>query len=233
MTFHGLVKVPVPTTGPRQAPAIGQRLTREGKVEEAAAVDGVRRATFVASDESVDRYGDIIRASGWDLSHYKNNPVLLFGHDSSAVPIGRVPEIAVDGSRLIATAEFRPEGDSEAADDVYSALRGGFLNAVSVGFLPTKAPNYIWAEDDPKHEGWPTGYEFVGQELLELSVVPVPANPQALALARSLALSEAAQRRLLIFDERAVARAAAQLRRNTLTLARLKPGFFNGGKNVS
>jgi HK97 family phage prohead protease len=217
----------------RPAPAIGQRVNRDGKFEKAVEGDGARRATFVASDESVDRYGDIIRASGWDLSNYKNNPVLLFGHDSSAVPIGKVTDIGVEGSRLVATAQFRPEGDSEAADDVYSALKGGFLNAVSVGFLPTKAPNYIWSPDDPKHENWPTGFEVVGQELLELSVVPVPANAQALALARSLALSEATQRRLLVFDERACARVAAQQRRNQLTLARLKGGLFSGGNNVA
>jgi HK97 family phage prohead protease len=215
----------------RKAPSVGDRLTRDVTIEKSA--DSSRTVTFVASDESVDRYGDIIRASGWDLANFKFNPVLLFGHDSSKVPIGRVPEISVQGSRLIATAQFREEGKSEDADDVYSAIQEGLLNAVSVGFLPTKAPNYIWADDDPKHERWPTGYEFVAQELLELSVVPVPANAQALALARSLALSEATQRRLLVFDERASARVAAQQRRNTLTLARLKPGFFNGGKNVA
>jgi HK97 family phage prohead protease len=220
-------------TSQRPMPKVGERLSRDGTVEKATSSDGKRTATFVASDESVDRYGDIIRASGWDLSNYKNNPVLLFGHDASAVPIGKVPEISVQGSRLIATAQFRPEGDSEDADDVYNALQGGFLNAVSVGFLPTAKPNMIWAADDPNHEKWPTGYEFVGQELLELSVVPVPANAAALALARSLRLSEATQRRLLVFDERAVARVAAQQRRNQLTLARLTPGFFNGGKDVA
>ena len=36
---------------------------------------------FVASDESVDRYGDIIRASGWQLDNFRKNPVLLFAHD--------------------------------------------------------------------------------------------------------------------------------------------------------
>ena len=215
----------------RQAPVVGQRLTRDATIDKPTGSS--RTVTFVASDESVDRYGDIIRASGWDLSHFKNNPVLLFGHDSTVVPIGKVSEIAVEGSRLIATAQFREEGKSEYADDVYNAIQEGMLNAVSVGFLPTKAPNYIWAADDPKHENWPTGYEFVGQELLELSVVPVPANAQALALARSLALSEATQRRLLVFDERASARVAAQQRRNTLTLARRTPGFFNGGRNVA
>lgn len=218
----------------REAPKVGERRTRDGSLVAATIGDNSERSmTFVASDESVDRYGDIIRASGWDLSNFKNNPVLLFGHDSHAVPIGKVPDIRVEGSRLIAGVKFRPEGDNADADDVYSALKGGFLSAVSVGFLPTVKPNYIWAPDDPDHEKWPTGYEFVGQELLELSVVPVPANPQALALARSLHLSEATQRRLLIFDEREVSRVAAQQRRNTLTLARLKPGFFNGGKNVA
>jgi HK97 family phage prohead protease len=217
----------------RRAPEVGQRLNRDGKIEKATGDAASRTVTFIASDESVDRYGDIIRASGWDLSNYMNNPVLLFGHDSSVVPIGKVPEIGIEGSRLVATAQFRPEGESEYADDVYTAVKGGFLNAVSVGFLPTKKPNYIWADDDPNHEKWPTGYEFVGQELLELSVVPVPANAQALALARSLALSEATQRRLLVFDERASARVAHQHRRNFLTIARLKPGFFNGGKHVS
>jgi HK97 family phage prohead protease len=218
----------------RPAPKVGARLLRTGKIERAASgEESTRRVTFVASDESVDRYGDIIRASGWDLSHFKNNPVLLFGHDSRSVPVGKVPEIGVEGSRLIATVQFRPEGESADADDVYTAVKGGFLNAVSVGFLPTATPKPIWAADDPDHEMWPTGYEFVGQELLELSVVPVPANPQALALARSLALSEATQRRLLIFDERDVARVAAQQRRNQLTIARLRPRSPMGEKNVA
>jgi phage head maturation protease len=164
----------------RKAPVVGQRLTRDATIDKPTGSS--RTVTFVASDESVDRYGDIIRASGWDLSNYKNNPVLLFGHDSHSVPIGKVSEIGVEGSRLIATAQFREEGKSEYADDVYNAIQEGMLNAVSVGFLPTTAPNYIWAADDPKHEKWPTGYEFVGQELLELSVVP--ARPRALARAQ-------------------------------------------------
>ncbi len=217
----------------RPLPKVGEPL-RHTRTFEMAAVsgDGARTATFVASDESVDRYGDIIRASGWDLSHFKQNPVLLFGHDSSKVPVGRVTDIGVEGTRLIATAEFRAEGKSAEADDVYDALQTGFLNAVSVGFLPTSTPNPIWAADDLRHEKWPTGYEFTSQELLELSVVPVPANPQALALARSLHLSEATQRRLLIFDEREASRVAAQQRRNQLTIARLRPRS-HGGSYVS
>ena len=215
-------------TTQREMPKVGVAQSRTATITKAASEASSRTMTFVASDETVDRYGDIIRASGWDLSNYRQNPVLLFGHDSSAVPIGKVPDVRIEGTRLIASTTFRPEGDSEAADDVYNALQTGFLNAVSVGFLPTAKPNMIWAADDPNHEQWPTGYEFVGQELLELSVVPVPANPQALALARSLHLSEATQRRLLIFDEREASRVAAQHRRTQLTIARLRPRSHGG-----
>jgi len=182
-----------------------------------------RRVRFIASDESVDRYGDIIRVAGWDLSHFRNNPVLLFGHDSRSI-IGRVPEIAIEGRQLIATAEFRPEGDSELADDIWRGVQGDFIRATSVGFLPTVEPKPIRAEPDEEGYARLTGWEFIGQELLELSVVSVPANPQALALARELRISEASQRLLFASDERAAARIAAERRRQSITLARLRPG---------
>jgi phage head maturation protease len=216
----------------RTAPPKGVPISRDATIEKAPADAPARTVRFVASDETVDRYGDIIRASGWDLANFRRNPVLLFGHNSRQPPIGTVTPF-VDGTRLMADATFLPEGVYDFADAVWRIVDAGALRAVSVGFLPTVDPKYIWAADDPNHEQWPTGFEFVGQELLELSVVPVPANPEALAVARSLALSEATQRRLLIFDERAVARVAAQQRRNQLTLARLTPGFFNGGKDVA
>jgi hypothetical protein len=209
----------------REAPKVGERLTRDGTIDKPASSS--RSVTFVASDESVDRYGDIIRVSGWDLRNYEKNGPLLFGHNSSEPAIGEAVAW-VEGTRLLARATFWPEGTSDFVDELWRITEAGGNKAVSVGFLPTKAPNYIWADDDPKHEKWPTGYEFVGQELLELSVVPVPANPMALALARSLHLSEATQRRLLIFDERASARVAAQQRRNQLTIARLRPRSHGG-----
>lgn len=216
----------------RTAPPKGVPISRDATIEKAPADAPPRTVRFVASDETVDRYGDIIRASGWDLSNFRRNPVLLFAHQSRELPVGTVTTW-IDGTRLLADATFLPKGVYDFADQVWSVVDAGALRAVSVGFLPTVDPKYIWAADDPNHEKWPTGYEFVGQELLELSVVPVPANPEALAVARSLALSEATQRRLLIFDERASARVAAQQRCNQLTLARLQPGFFNGGSNVA
>ena len=49
-----------------------------------------RIVRFVFSDNSIDRVGDTISVSGWDLSSYKRNPTVLFAHDSSAPPVGRL-----------------------------------------------------------------------------------------------------------------------------------------------
>lgn len=220
------------TTAARDAPKVGVAVIRDAIIQTVGSTND-RRMTFIASDETVDRYGDVIRANGWDLSNFRQNPVLLFGHQSRALPVGKVPNITVNGTRLIADAEFMPEGMSDAADQVWRAVDGGFLKAASVGFMPTVEPNMIWAADDPNHQDWPTGYEYVGQELLELSVVPVPANPQALALARSLGISPAMQRLMIEPDEGASARVAAQQRRNVLTIARLRPGFSLRKHNVT
>jgi HK97 family phage prohead protease len=198
----------------RTAPQVGVMQTRAAILERASDDSGARRARFVASDETVDRYGDIIRASGWQLANYRKNPVLLFGHQSDSLPVGKVEPIAVEGTRLIAHVEFTPEGMSTFADTVWAMVNQGFVQAASVGFLPLAAPNPIFDAD--KHL---TGFEFIAQELLELSVVTVPANPNALQLAKSFALSGEEMR--CLFDDGAAARVAAAARTRTITLSRL------------
>jgi HK97 family phage prohead protease len=195
----------------REAPKPGALLRRGAVIK---AVDSkARTMRFVASDESVDRYGDIIRASGWQLDNFRRNPVLLFAHNSSQPPVGQVPSIEVVGTELVADCLFRPEGDSQLSDDVWRAVEGGFLRAVSVGFTPTGPVNQLVDENG----NW-TGYEFTSQELLELSVVPVPANPQALAVAKSLGIADATARLLFTPDPRAVAQVAVDARRRSIDL---------------
>jgi hypothetical protein len=125
----------------REAPKPGTLLRRGAVIK---AVDSnARTMRFVASDESVDRYGDIIRVSGWQLDNFRKNPVLLFAHDSRQPPVGQVPTIEVVGTELIADCLFRAEGDSQLSDDVWRAVEGGFLRAVSVGFTPTGPINEL------------------------------------------------------------------------------------------
>ena len=198
----------------RREPALGERLVRDRDFVPAA-VDGTKRAMrFVASDETVDRYGDIIRASGWQTDNFiKAGGPVLWAHQSREPAIGGVKEIGVVGTQLLASVEFLEEGKSALADTVWAGIEAGFMRAVSVGFAPTGKINSLLDE-----KGNFTGYEFTSQELLELSVVPVPANPQALALAKSLGLSTDAARTLFTDGTRAVAQAAREQRRRTLSI---------------
>jgi len=143
---------------------------------------GDGKLELTASDESVDRDGDIIRAKGWDLKNYRKNPIVLFAHQYDSLPVAKAEKTWVEGDKLKSLFEFAPTQD---AQDIYSLYKGGFLNAFSVGFIPTKwndIPN-----EDP--ESFSRGREFTKQELLEISCVPVPSNPLALQNAMSKGLN--------------------------------------------
>lgn len=138
---------------------------------------GERCITFTISTGTVDRMGDTVAASGWDLGAYEKNPVVLWGHDYDHLPLGKGLDLKVEGSKLKATVQFIPFETPEIgskAQAVFQLLKGGFLNAVSVGFRPIE---YDFS-DDPERD---FGVDFTKQELLEFSVVTVPANPEALA----------------------------------------------------
>ena len=142
-------------------------------------VEGVERTLrFVFSDNSVDRMGDTIDAAGWDISDFERNPVALWAHDSSQPPIGGARNVAVEGERLLGDIEFAPPETYEFADTIYRLVLGKFLRAVSVGFMPTK---HVFVENQPDR---PWGIDFLKQSLLEISVCPIPANPNALQEAR-------------------------------------------------
>lgn len=144
------------------------------KKVEAAEVSG--DLTFVLSDGTVDRYGDTIEAKGWEIDWFRKNPIALFGHDHD-FPIGRWEDVRVEGGKLLARLKLAAEGTSARIDEIRGLIAQGILKAVSVGFKPIESEPMIG------------GVHFIRQELLECSVVGVPANPAALAVARSLHVS--------------------------------------------
>lgn len=136
---------------------------------------------FVLSDATVDSYGDIVDPSGWDLSRFRKNPIALFGH-SSAYPIGTWENVRVEAGKLKGRLIFAKEGTSARIDELRRLVEQKILRAVSVGFRPIEAEPL-----DPQRPYGPQKYKR--QELLETSLVSVPANPAALSLARSLNIS--------------------------------------------
>jgi HK97 family phage prohead protease len=144
---------------------------------------------YVMSDETVDRVGDVIKADGWQIGNFLKNPIALFGHDHKFI-VGHWTDVKVQGKRLIGRLNLLPKGISERLDEIRAAVEAGVLRAVSVGF------NIDPDEAEPRKNG---GYFFKSTELLECSLVSVPANPNALQVAKSLDLSDEA--RALIFTD--------------------------------
>ena len=134
-----------------------------------------RTITAFISTESLDRQGDIMRASGAQLAAYKKNPVVLWAHNYTTPPIGKNLWIkkVKDKPGLIAKTQF---ADTEFADEIFRLYQGKFLNAWSVGFLPLESKAL-------ENENGGSGRDIAKWELLEYSAVPVPANPEALQLA--------------------------------------------------
>ena len=142
----------------------------------------VEGMNFVMSDETPDRMDDIILSDGWDLEHFKRNPIALFGHRSD-FPIGTWSNIRVENKQLKGQLDLAPAGTSDRIDEIRKLIDAGILKAVSVGFRPKES------KPRPEKDGF--GYFFTKQELVETSLVSVPANPNALAIAKSLHISPA------------------------------------------
>ncbi len=135
-----------------------------------SSISAGKTITFSASIESEDRAGDVIRAEGWELDNYRQNPVVLWAHRHDLLPIGKSVDIWVENGSLYATVEF---AQTEFALEIQKLFEGGFLRGVSVGFRALKT--------SPRGSGHQRGTVFERQELLEISAAPVPMHPGALA----------------------------------------------------
>jgi len=140
--------------------------------------------TMIASSQDVDRHGDTILQDGWDLKHFKKNPVILNSHnynDATEV-IARATKTWIEGkgkkSKMLQTWEFAVDANPKAKI-IFDLYAGGFLHASSVGFIPT--------EFDKQKDGSTDYYTIKQAELLEVSAVSVPANAAAI-LAKSIGI---------------------------------------------
>lgn len=131
----------------------------------------VREVDFIASSERVDAHGDVIDQASWNLLDYTANPIVLYGHNSRELPIGKSVFTAIKDGMLHCTLKITDK--IQLAREVWDLICEDILRAVSVGFKPVNG-----------------GYEMRGGEdvwvwrnsiLKEISVVPIGANPDALA----------------------------------------------------
>ncbi len=131
--------------------------------------DENRTVDFIITSDEPDRDNDVIDPKGWNLKSFKANPVVLWSHDYQLPPIAKAIRVGKVEGGLKSRAQFVPPDVSPFAESIFQMIKGGFLNAASVGFRPTE-----WEFNEKRG-----GMDFKKQELLEWSVVPVPANADA------------------------------------------------------
>jgi HK97 family phage prohead protease/HK97 family phage major capsid protein len=138
--------------------------------------------TYVLSTASVDSYGDVIEPAGWDLSACGRAPIALYNHGKGAdgLPIGRWSDLRVERGRLIGKLNFARADTSPFHAAIVSLAEQGVLREVSVGFEPLEA--------EPLPGG--RGVRYKRARLRECSLVNIPANNDAVQIAKSLNLSD-------------------------------------------
>lgn len=130
----------------------------------------------VGSTDAIDRYGEIVDQNSWQLDNFRKNPVMLWAHNltfgEDRPPIGRIEPVEVRDGNLIFDAQM--DMDDEFAAMIHGKYMKKVLNAFSVGFIPHRVER-VSDESQPQLRAI-----LKDNELLEISAVPVPANPQAL-----------------------------------------------------
>lgn len=131
----------------------------------------------VASTNSIDRHGEVVDNNGWELKAYKKNPVILWAHDHTEPAIGVSKKTWVDGVGKKAKLMIQPllHDVTDKAKAIKQLVEMGVINSLSVGFKPIESPD---------------GVTFTKNELLEVSMVNVPANADAMMLAYKSLKSE-------------------------------------------
>ncbi len=137
--------------------------------------------TFIASTSDPDRHGTVLNQKGWKLKNFNANPIIGYQHnlygDMCNAPdpddvIGK-GRAYIEDAELLVDVVF--DSENEKAQTIKSKVQRGFLRTTSVGFIELGEGH---KGNDKKDED-PNLYYFKGQELLEISIVNIPSNPNA------------------------------------------------------
>lgn len=129
---------------------------------------GILEAVITSS--ATDRHNENIVTQGIDTSNYLKNPVVLYGHDYFGLPIGKTLQLTEMKNKIKARFQLAIE-EYDFAKTVYDMVLNGYLNAVSIGGIVKK-----WSDD----------YRTIEEmEMIEFSLVSIPANADAMITARS------------------------------------------------
>lgn len=141
-------------------------------------IDGDARTVyrFIASTESIDRSGEVILLSAWDFTNYDKHPVILDSHKSWEIEhiVGKCVKKEVTDGEFIIDVLFSEKNEKGAL--IEEMLEEGMPIATSVGFIPKERENR-------------DGVTYITKaELLEVSMVVLPCNQDAVQIMKGLAV---------------------------------------------
>ena len=160
-----------------EKPAVRKHI--DGAIEKATDLgDGV--LDVIVATGSIDRDGESLLIKGLDTKNYLNNPVVLWGHKYDEPPIGKAVKLTkTKDGQLTARVQFAID-EYPFAHLIYKLWKGGYGAGFSIGFIPKEVE----------------GDTFTKSEMLEFSAVTVPANAEALTLAKTKGVISAAEKEL-------------------------------------
>ena len=139
----------------------------------------------IVSTENIDRMNEIVSMDAFEKSihdYLSMNPIVLGFHFYEGPPVGRCLDLKIVGDSLLAKIQF-----SKQANDIWELYRDGYMRAFSIGFLIN---DYEYVEIENQKGVVDKIRKITDLELLEISVVSVPANRQALVIAKQKGLLE-------------------------------------------
>lgn len=128
---------------------------------------------YILSSDRLNRNGYRVLTNGIKTDAFQKNPVLLLSHMTWGTSIGRVDDLQIEGGNLTGIPVF--DENDPVGLMLKKKCESGHPIALSIGFRPlqTSATDVLPGQQ----------FETVTEcELLEVSVVTVPGNPDAVGL---------------------------------------------------
>lgn len=131
--------------------------------------DGKRLIRGYASTAALDRQNEVITIGALReaANHLLENHTVFYEHEHQKFPVGKVIETGIDDKGLRVVVEI-----SKTADQLWTLIEEDILDSFSIGGRVVSSEEKV-GKDGKKYT------EVTGIELFEVSVVGLPANPEA------------------------------------------------------
>lgn len=155
-------------------------------------------ASFTASTPAIDRHETVIPQANWKLGNFNANPIIGYNHQVWGGAEKSSPDDVIGKGRayinsvgnLQLDVKFDDVSGNETAEKVKAKIEGGFLKSVSVGFVEKSDGRWLTSEGKEVNPIDADLYEYGEVELMEVSVVNLPANPEALVMSKDAEIDE-------------------------------------------